>query len=161
MQPKFVLLLLALTVSIFSIGQTKHNATDTAIIEEATPKQKDSVAKSLSPVQGKAIVYLLRPTDFGAIVKMNIDCDDIHIGSTTAERYVYTLVNPGTHVFVSKSENHSSLSITVEAGKIYYIKQQVKMGIFFAETKLKLLDDTEGKKYLSKCKLSKDNVYSN
>jgi hypothetical protein len=45
--------------------------------------------------------------------------------------------------------------------KIYYIKQEVKMGFAIAETGLKLVDEKEGQKYLQKCKLAKDNVASN
>ncbi len=106
-------------------------------------------------------MFLLRPTAYGAIIKMNIDCDSLHIGSTKAGKYVYTILNRGAHTFISKSENNSTLNIIVEGGKIYYIKQQVKMGSLYAKTGLKLLNEVEGKKYLNRCRLSKDNVYSN
>jgi len=53
------------------------------------------------------------------------------------------------------------LEITVEAGKVYYIKQEVKMGFAIAETGLKPVEEKEGQKYLQKCKLAKDNVASN
>ncbi|GGB18427.1 DUF2846 domain-containing protein [Puia dinghuensis] len=124
-------------------------------------KEKDKIARSLTPADGKALVYILRPSGFGALIKMGVRCDSVHIGSTGAGQYVYTMLDPGTHSLMSTAENKSSLNIMVEAGKIYYIRQQVKMGFAFAETGLKLEDDQQGQKDLKKCKLAKDNVASN
>jgi len=62
---------------------------------------------------------------------------------------------------LAKSENKLSFELTVEAGKIYFIKQQVKMGFLFAQTGLKLMTEEEGRKLLSKCKLSTDNLITN
>lgn len=128
---------------------------------QGTLAQKDSIAKLLVPIEDKAIVYIIRPTTFGAIIRMNVECDSVHIGSTTAKRYIYTALSPGKHTLFSRSENKSTLEVELEAGKIYYINQQVKMGFFIAETGLMLLNEEDGKKYLNKCKLSKDNTYSN
>jgi len=132
-----------------------------ACFSQQTIEQKDSTAKSLTPVADKAIVYIIRPSGYGALVRMSIELDDTHIGATGAGRYVYTIAEPGQHTLVSKAESNASLSITLEAGKVYYIKQQVKMGLLYAETGLKILDEKDGLKFLKKCKLAKDNVYSN
>jgi hypothetical protein len=134
------LILLSLFISISSIAFSQPAA-----------EQKDS----------SAIVYIIRPTSFAFLIKMDIDCDSLHIGSTKAKKYVYTRVAPGKHVFVSRSENNYRFTLNVEAGKVYYIKQEVKLGALYAETALELLNEEDGKKYLSKCKLSKDNVFTN
>ena len=134
---------------------------DSVITNQLTLQQKDSIAKNLTPIQGKAIVYIIRSTLLGAVIKMNIECNSIHIGSTKAEKYIYTILEPRTHTFLAKSKNKSSFELTVEAGKIYFIKQQVKMGFLFAQTGLKLITDEEGRKLLSKCKLSSDNLLTN
>jgi len=131
-----------------------------ASYSQETKAEKDSIARNHSPVEGKAIVYFLRPTSFGALIKMNIECDSVHIGSTYAGKYVYTILDTGLHHFISRAENNASLDIKLEAGKLYYIKQKVKMGFLFAETGLELADEKDGKKYLGKCKLSKDNVFT-
>jgi hypothetical protein len=123
-------------------------------------KEKDQVAKTLQPSDGKALVYILRPSTFGMVVRMFVRCDSVHIGSTMAHNFVYAMLDPGTHTLRSTSENNSTLEITVDAGKVYYVKQEVKMGFAIAETGLKLVDEKEGQKYLQKCKLAKDNVAS-
>gem|GEM_PF-1283579 len=169
MKKKCLLSFVCLCFYIAGICQTTVSDTtavapsDSTVVEAKGPlsrKEMDLKAKALTPAEGKALVYVLRPTGFGALIRMNLECDSVHIGSTKAENYVYAMLDPGTHTLVSKAENHSSLEVTLEAGKTYYVKQQVKMGFAFAETGLKLVDEQEGQKYLKKCKLAKDNVAS-
>ncbi len=151
-----MLLLACVILPFFVFSQSRS---EKRAMERQALAQKDSAAKSLTPIEGKAIVYILRPTSFGAIVEMGIDCDGAHIGSTHAQKYVYTILDPGKHNFTSKAENNYSFYVDLEPGKIYYIKQEVKMGFVMAETKLAIVSEEDGKKYLNKCKLSKDNVY--
>jgi len=147
MQAKLILSFLFVAVSSLAFSQNKL-------------EQKDSIAKKLTPIEGKAIVYIIRPTSYAFLIKMNIECDSLHIGSTKAKKYVYTVLNPGKHTFTSKSENDYKFELDTEPGNVYYIKQEVKMGALYAETKLELLSIEDGKKYLDKCTLSKDNVYT-
>jgi len=147
MTPKLTLLALFTAISSFAMAQN-------------TLDQRDTIAKALTAIDGKAIVYIVRPSSFALLIKMSVECDNVRIGSTKSKKYIYDVVNPGTHVFVSKAENEDTFEITLEANKIYYIKQEVKMGVLYAETKLALLTEEEGKKFLQKCKLSKDNVYN-
>ena len=122
-------------------------------------RSQDEIAKNLQPVDGKAIVYIVRPSSLGSLIKMGVDCDGQRIGSTKSKQYLYTIVNPGSHTFSSKAENRSTLNVTLNSGGIYYIEQQVKMGIAIARNKLQLLSDAEGKNKLNECTLSPENVY--
>jgi hypothetical protein len=47
------------------------------------------------------------------------------------------------------------LTINPQAGKTYYIKQQVKMGIAIARTGLEFIEENEGKEILRKLKAPK------
>jgi hypothetical protein len=165
MKRKFLLTIACFSMALTAIAQNSTNPKDsTAAISDLRglpQKEKDQAAKTLQPADGKALVYILRPATLGLVVRMFLNCDSVHIGSTMAHNFVYVMLEPGTHTLMSTSENHSTLEITVEAGKVYYIKQEVKMGIAIAETGLKLVDETEGQKYLKKCRLAKDNVASN
>ena len=122
--------------------------------------QQDSVAKSLSPITDKAIVYVIRPTAYGFAIRMDVNCDTTYIGTTGAKSYIYTVLPPGKYTFLSRSENKSYLGVTLEAGKLYYIEQQVKMGMIYARTKINLVDEEKGKNFLAKCKLDHTNKYS-
>src|SRR5258708_5882803 len=125
-----------------------------------TPREKDIMPKTLKPTEGMALVYIIRRTAFATLIRMSVKCDSIRIGSTMANNYVYAMLPPGMHTLVSTAENHGSLDIMLEAGKTYYIKQQVKMGFAYAETGLKQMDDPEGQKDLQRCRLAKDNAAS-
>ena len=61
---------------------------------------KDSIAKQLMPIEGKAIVYIIRTSSFGVLIKMDIECDSLYIGSTYATQYLYTIHDPGLHQFI-------------------------------------------------------------
>jgi hypothetical protein len=122
-------------------------------------KEKDSITRNLSPIPGKAIVYIVRPTIMGFAVPMRLDCDSFQVGWIGAKSFLYTILDSGEHTFKALSENEFHLKVNLEAGKIYYMEQQVKMGIMYARTKLKLLTDEAGKKELSKCGLSNHNQY--
>jgi hypothetical protein len=100
----------------------------------------------------QALLYVVRPTSIGYAIKSFFFVDNTIIGINRGSSYFFTSVTPGKHVLWSKSENVDALEVTLEAGKIYYLQQQVQMGGFRARTKLKLLDDAEGPEALAKCK---------
>jgi hypothetical protein len=125
MKRKFLLTFLCFSIALTGIAQNSANSKE----------EKDQIARTLQPPDGKALVYILRPSIFGLAVRMFLDCDSVHIGSTMAHNFVYALLEPGTHTLMSTSENHPTLEITVEAGKVYYIKQEVKMGTVIAKNR--------------------------
>lgn len=120
------------------------------------PTAVDLKIRDLSPPEGKALVYVLRPTSFGSIVKMEVTANGQYIGATGGKRYIYTILDPGKYIFSSKAENTSELHLVLEPGKTYYIEQKVKMGIIMARNELLRLDDIEGHRKLSQCSLSND-----
>jgi hypothetical protein len=122
-------------------------------------KEKDSFAKSLTPIPDKAIVYIMRTSLFGMAIPLKLDCDSFEVGWIQSKTYLFTIIDPGEHVFKASSENEYTLKVSLEAGKIYYFDQEAKMGIAYARTKIKMIDEEEGKKYLLKCTVSKHNRY--
>lgn len=116
----------------------------------------DKAAKEIIPPEGKALVYLIRPSIIGSAIVMKVECNQVYIGSTGAKRYLYVILDPGEYEFVSKAENLSRLIISVEAGKTYYIHQKVLIGALYARSRLVQLDDIAGRKKLNKCALSVD-----
>lgn len=120
--------------------------------------EMDAEARNIDVPLGKSLVYIMRPSSSGFAIKMTVECDYKYIGSIKAKRFIYTILDPGKHKFLSRSENDFELELTLEAGKTYYIKQLVKLGVVVARTKLQIVDEIEGKSILSKCKLSKDNL---
>jgi len=100
----------------------------------------------------QALIYVVRPTSLGSAIKSFFLCDEEILGINRGNSYFFAYVEPGRHVFWSKSENVDALELEVEAGGIYYIQQQVQMGAFRARTRLEVLGELEGKDALARCK---------
>ena len=64
-------------------------------------------------------------------------------------------VTPGSHTITSKSENDATLTFSTEAGKNYYVWQEVKMGLLMARSKLSQVSEEEGKQGVMESKLVK------
>jgi hypothetical protein len=104
------------------------------------------------PVQPSdlALVYVIRPTHIGMLVQTKLSVDRKCVGVNRVNNYFYVMLDPGPHYLCStEGENHSLLSLVVEAGKTYYLQKKM-----VTTADLQLLDEQEGKKGLAKCKLS-------
>ncbi len=77
----------------------------------------------------KATIVIYRATPFNSSVTIDNFIDNTFIGQTQGKSYFITKVNPGSHYLVGASENNACAKITVEAGKVYYILQEVFQGV--------------------------------
>ena len=102
----------------------------------------------------KALIYVVRPTMFGNKVQTKLAVNGQFKGVNRGNNYFFFTLEPGTHTFCSQAENKSALSLKVEAGKTYYLQQQIKMGFMKARTKLVTISEAEGKEGLAKCQPS-------
>ena len=108
--------------------------------------------KFMKPPAGKALVYILRPSTFGFLLSFVVSCDKKKLGVTKGKTFLYTVLDPGTHLFESKSETIKELHLEVQAGKIYFIEQLMTLKI--ASRRLELIDAKSGRRKLKGCKLS-------
>ncbi len=108
--------------------------------------KQDSIAKSFVAKPNVAGVYIYRNESFGAALRMDVEVDGKPIGQTAAKTYFFLDVPPGRHTFTSKSENEDTVTVDALAGKLYYIWQEVKMGLLYARTKMSLVSEEEGKR---------------
>jgi len=80
-------------------GAVQKDAVERNLSAKQLRKQKDSIAKSLVPIPGKAIVYIVRPTIMAFAVSMQLDCDSFLVGWVNAKTYLYIILDPGDHLF--------------------------------------------------------------
>ena len=73
-------------------------------------------------------------------------------GQTGPQTYVVWEVDPGSHEIASHTENVSTLKLTTEPSKTYYVWQEVKMGAFMARSLLQQVDEESGRKGVLECK---------
>jgi hypothetical protein len=106
------------------------------------------------PVADKAILVVVRPTMLGNKVQTKFAVDGKWVGVNRGNNYFIVTVDPGMRQFCSQAENDAKASLNVEAGKIYFIQQHVRMGILKAENAVEVIDETKGRAALAKCHLS-------
>ncbi|MFQ1893604.1 DUF2846 domain-containing protein [Aeromonas veronii] len=94
----------------------------------------DAQAKQFVAPKDAANLYIYRNETFGTAVKMPVLVDGVAVGDTVAHSYILKQVTPGSHTITSKSENDATLTLSTEAGKNYYVWQEVKQGVM--ESKL-------------------------
>ena len=86
--------------------------------------------------------------------QMGVTVDGKLLGQTAANTFFYTEVPPGKHTIGSVAENTDTIDISTVGGKLYYIWQEVKMGILYARTKLHMMSEEEGRKGVLETKLA-------
>lgn len=107
-----------------------------------------------SAPEDKALVYVIRSSMLGYKIDSKIAVDGKWMGVNRGKTYFYFTLEPGERYFCSESENQDYLALKVEAGKTYFLQQQVEMGLWKARTNLVVLTEEQGKKKLEDVNLS-------
>jgi uncharacterized protein DUF2846 len=143
--------------SLFAQTQYAHDTTVVTDMDQATVNQQDTLARNLTPIKGKAIIYITRTTLMNLTAFAQVNCDGNSMGHTSGGKFLYIIVAPGSHEITSKIMGTTKFDLDVTGGNIYYIDQSVTM---FGGTKLKLIDDEDqGKTKVHQCKLGGSNTY--
>jgi hypothetical protein len=103
------------------------------------------------PEPGKALVYIYRSGVLAGAVQTKAAIDGKWIGANLGNNYFFVQLAPGEHHLCSKAENNSILTLDVEAGKTYYVRQEISIGTTKARNFAVLMDDEKGKKEMAKC----------
>lgn len=122
------------------------------------PIDKDTKAKLFETSQDAASLYIYRNENFGGAISMDISVNGRTVGQTAPKSYFKFDLIPGNYHIESKAENVSFLDITLMPGKNYFVWQEVKMGIFYARSKLLFVSDDEGKKGVLESRLINTSV---
>lgn len=115
--------------------------------------------RSIKPPKGKSLVYIVRPSLFGLAPGFKVYANGQYLGQTFGKNYLYSVFEPGEQVITNTAENKDILVLKTEADKTYFVKQNMKTGLWTARAELTVLNEDEGRKALMKCGLSKSNVY--
>jgi hypothetical protein len=97
----------------------------------------------------KGLIYVLRTKGLeGATVQAKLAMDGKWVGVNGMANYFYIEGAPGPHYFCVKAgfDKPGLLSLVIEKGKTYYLRQNLTMG----GIDLDLLDEEKGKEYLAK-----------
>ena len=104
------------------------------------------------PAPGTGLVYVVRPSGLGGLVRFNVFLNDQEDGSemghTRASQYIYFAVPAGRHRVFSKAENWAEIDVTVRDGEVIFLQQEAQIGIIMARNNLSALDQTQGKYFV-------------
>lgn len=139
-------------ISLIGLLLAAAMLTGCASVPKASPEQ-DAKAKTFAVAPGKSNIYVYRNESMGGAVKMDVALDGKPMGQTSAQTYFLFEVAPGKHTVTSKAENEVMQEVIAQAGKNYFIWQEVKMGVMYARNKLNLVDEATGKAGVAACSL--------
>jgi hypothetical protein len=104
------------------------------------------------PSSGKALVYVVRPSGIGGLIRFNVFVDskedNAEVGYTRGGQYIYFSVQPGARKILSKAENWAEMSINVKAGEILYLQQEPAFGVVIARNNIFPIEQTQGIYYI-------------
>ena len=89
----------------------------------------NATAQIPEPEEGKGLVVFYREKKFsGGAIKFSVKDSDKNYGQLTNGSVIYAQVEPGERMFWSQVISSDAITLTVEEGKVYYVKGVVKMG---------------------------------
>ncbi len=113
-----------------------------------------AMTKEVPAGSGKAKIYVYRNEMMGAAISMAVALDGKVAGKSASKTYFVWKVAPGAHEIMSQGKKDEAITVNAEAGKSYFVWQEVKMSAFVAGSKLQLVDDATGKAGVKECVLT-------
>ena len=99
----------------------------TQMIKPETPPE-------LTAAPDSALLVIVRDSFLGGAIVFWNYLDGKFIGETMGKTYFVTQVPPGEHYVVSATENTGIAHLNFEAGKHYFLRQGIAMGLWRART---------------------------
>ena len=111
-------------------------------------KSMSAQVPEADPAKGLVVFY--RVANFkGGAIRFNVQHSDGVIGTLTNGSFFYTSLEPGQHTFWSQVISQDSITLTVEAGKVYYVKGETKLGIYAGRPRFTQVSETQAQANLA------------
>jgi len=103
-------------------------------------------AQNIEPAPyNKAVVYFVRYSSVGFAINFSYFDSTLLVGRFNGPKYIRYECEPGRHLFWARSENRDFVEAEVEAGKIYFIVANPRMGAIKAQVELVAVDPGDPK----------------
>ena len=113
-------------------------------------------AQSAEPPQVKEdkglIIFYRKSALKGGAIRLNLNHGQEPIGALKSGTTLHRYVEPGQHTFWSQAISKDSVTLDVVAGKTYYIKGVVQLGLVAGRPKLTVVPESEAKAAIAKLK---------
>lgn len=131
--------------------------TGCASVDMASKAESEKAKQFNPPAEGKAGVYIYRNSFVGKAIKKDIWVNGTCIGESAPDVFFYTEVEGGkAHKIDTESEfSPNTLELMVDAGKHYFVRQYIKMGVFVGGAGVEQVPEAQGKADLIPLQLAK------
>jgi hypothetical protein len=137
------------------IALKSANVSDRVVTAMMTKAAAAPVAPVVAPVpvtpvrSGLATVFIYRKRQFtGSALRPSVYCDGNEVGRLSIGQFVETKVPPGSHTF-NGNDNQADAPVTLEAGKEYYFRADLMIGLWKGHFKLTMVDSEQGQEDVS------------
>ncbi len=119
------------------------------------PYETDAAAKQFTAPEGKGVVYLYRPgRALGAAIQMQVSVNGNTAGGTGPGTYFRWELLPGSYTFLSTApESSATVAVEVEAGKLYFIEQETRLGLQTARVTMRRVNEARGRSSVQSARL--------
>ncbi|MFV0283730.1 MAG: DUF2846 domain-containing protein [Castellaniella sp.] len=126
-------------------------------------KEASAQAKRFEvPADGNAGLYVYRDSIVGQALKKDIWVNDDCLGESASGVFFYRQL-PGDEKYTISTESEfspNSLSLLLERGKNYFVRQYIKLGVFVGGADLEVVEPEKAKTNISKLELAKSGTCS-
>jgi hypothetical protein len=106
--------------------------------------EMDSSAKTFTPPDGKANIYVVRASSFGGAISFQVIVDGKVVGSVAPATYYLVVADPGSHsIAATSNENSAKAKFDAEAGRNYFFEIEATFGLMTARASLNQIQDEE------------------
>jgi hypothetical protein len=130
---------------------TYANANQRCVTVPLADAAQDAVAKQFQPpAAGESSIYIVRAS---AAVKRQasaISLDGQAVADLGPFTYVVARVPPGHHTISASADKTAEIDLNVEPGKLYFVETGLSLMFFTVGSKLKLLDEADGRSLVLK-----------
>ncbi len=107
----------------------------------------DVSAQIPKPEEGKGLVVFYRTKSMkGGAIKFSVKETDKNYGQLTNGSVININIEPGEHTFFSQVISSDAITLTIEEGKVYYVKATVKIGAVAGRPKFSQVDEKKALK---------------
>jgi len=130
--------------------------TGCASVQMESQEASDKAKQFSAPSPGNSGLYLYRDSAVGRALKKDLRVDGKCIGESAPDVFFYTEVAGNKeHVISTESEfSPNTLILLFEAGKNYFVRQYIRLGVFVGGADLEVIPEAQGKEAVAKLELA-------
>ena len=118
----------------------------------------DLQAKKFNAVPGKSSLYIYRDEIIGSAIKIKITLNDKIVGETAPKTYFNIITDPGQQKFTCTGETTRNFVFDTKPDQLYFIRQEMKMGILVARCSLYTVPEQQGKMAVNACHMAQSKL---